>query len=289
MPGFTKLFSTILGSTVWTESNETRIVWITMLAMADRDGNVYSSLPGLANFAHIDLRDTEKAVDKFFKPDAYSRTRDNEGRKIEAIDGGWHILNYEKYRSMLSPEEVRFRSKVRVARWRQKKKGDTKALPKKGNGVTRKTLQNVTGVTVTQCNDIAEAEAEAEKSVGSVSSIANQTSFQSKHKRAVALFDLPEWIDAELWKDFLAVRKHKKAVNSPRAFKLLVTELEKLRAQGENPNACIEQSIIESWKDVYPIKSKEGTRNGRQQRPDRRTQTGNWGRDRLPERDNETP
>ena len=33
---FTKLFSSILDSTVWQESKETKLVWVTMLAMCDR-------------------------------------------------------------------------------------------------------------------------------------------------------------------------------------------------------------------------------------------------------------
>ena len=40
MNGFTKLFQSILTSSVWSEDNETRIVWITMLALADQNGSV---------------------------------------------------------------------------------------------------------------------------------------------------------------------------------------------------------------------------------------------------------
>ena len=48
MSGYTKLFNSILASTVWSEPNETRIVWITLLAMADKNGIIEGSVPGLA-------------------------------------------------------------------------------------------------------------------------------------------------------------------------------------------------------------------------------------------------
>ena len=83
---FTKLFSSITESTVWMESNETRLVWITMLAMADRKGRVFGSVPGLAHRARVSLKATQEALKKFSAPDLYSRTTTNEGRKIKEID-----------------------------------------------------------------------------------------------------------------------------------------------------------------------------------------------------------
>jgi len=150
MPGFTKLFSTIISSTVWQENHTTRIVWVTLLALADRDGTICSSLPGLARFAGVSLEEAQSALGKFLGPDIYSRTPDREGRRIETIDGGWRLLNYAKYRRLMSVDEKREKAAVRQARKRER----DVAL----QSVT------VTPVTpVTQSNDIAEAEAEAEK------------------------------------------------------------------------------------------------------------------------------
>ena len=101
---FTKLFSSITESTVWCESSNIRIVWITMLAMADRKGRVWASIPGLANRARVPLEDTEIALELFLSPDKYSRTPDYEGRRIEKIDGGWRLLNHEKYLAMRDDE-----------------------------------------------------------------------------------------------------------------------------------------------------------------------------------------
>jgi uncharacterized phage protein (TIGR02220 family) len=95
---FVKLFSTITASTVWSESHATRIVWITLLAMADAKGRISASVPGLAHIARVTLEEAEHALERFLGPDPYSRTKDCDGRRIEVIDGGWKLINYLKYR-----------------------------------------------------------------------------------------------------------------------------------------------------------------------------------------------
>lgn len=98
MAGFTKLFQSLLTSSIWQEDDKTRLLWITMLAAADADGLVEGTVPGLANLANISVDDCEQAIAKLEAPDRYSRTPDNEGRRIERADGGWRILNYDAYR-----------------------------------------------------------------------------------------------------------------------------------------------------------------------------------------------
>lgn len=102
---FTKLFSSITASTVWCEDPETKIVWITMLAMADKNGRVWGSIPGIAGIARVTVEGCRTAIGKFLGPDPDSRTKEHEGRRIEPIDGGWRLLNYDKYRSLRDEEE----------------------------------------------------------------------------------------------------------------------------------------------------------------------------------------
>jgi hypothetical protein len=130
MNGYTKLFASILDSTVWQESKETRLVWVTLLAMADRDGIVDSSVPGLADRAKVTLKECEVALELFLSPDKYSRSKEHEGRRIEVIDGGWKLLNHEKYREKMSAEEQKERAALRQAKWRDKHKNNGSKLPK---------------------------------------------------------------------------------------------------------------------------------------------------------------
>lgn len=104
---FTKLFSSITESTIWVAPDPHRITWICMLAMADRKGRVFASIPGLANRARVQVSDVEAAIISFLGPDTYSRTKDHEGKRIEEIDGGWRLINYQKYRAMCDEETIK--------------------------------------------------------------------------------------------------------------------------------------------------------------------------------------
>lgn len=104
---YTKLFSSITESTVWGEPYSTRVVWVTMLAMTDAQGDVYGSIPGLARRANVTLEEVEKALSAFLSPDPYSRTQDDDGRRIAVIDGGWRLINHKKYGQVRNAEERR--------------------------------------------------------------------------------------------------------------------------------------------------------------------------------------
>ena len=135
---FTKLFSSITESTIWVAPDAYRLCWITMLAMADRQGRVWASIPGLANRARISVDDCRAAIAFFLAPDVDSRTKDHDGRRIEEIDGGWKLLNHAKYRAIRDEEAI------------------LEAKRKYIN--TRRAVENVD-----RSRAIAEAEAEAEK------------------------------------------------------------------------------------------------------------------------------
>lgn len=119
---FTKLFSSITESTIWAEANHVRIVWITMLAMADRQGRVYATIPGLAGRARVSVEECEEALTKFLSPDKYSRSKDHEGRRIEDIDGGWLLLNYERYRALRDHEA----DKEKKRKWAKKSRAQSR-------------------------------------------------------------------------------------------------------------------------------------------------------------------
>ncbi len=124
---FTKLFSSITESTIWSEPDHVRILWITMLAMADKYGRVWGSVPGLANRARLNVPQTEDALGRFQQPDKYSRTPDNEGRRIEVMDGGWRLLNHGKYREIRDQEAIK-ESKRKYINARRAKEREAKRL-----------------------------------------------------------------------------------------------------------------------------------------------------------------
>ncbi len=121
MNGYTKLFQSILASTIWNEPNETRLVWITLLAMADKEGVVEASVPGLAVFARVSDQACRKALKRFMTPDRDSRSPEFEGRRIEPVSGGWRLLNHGKYRAKMGADERREYNRVKQAEYRRRK------------------------------------------------------------------------------------------------------------------------------------------------------------------------
>lgn len=120
MNGYTKLFQTLVTSSIWSEEDKTRIVWITMLSLVNRDGIVEASLPGLAAVSRVSLEDCDKAIKLLAEPDKYSRSTEHEGRRIEQVEGGWVILNHAKYRNKMNLDERREYNRKKVAEYRAK-------------------------------------------------------------------------------------------------------------------------------------------------------------------------
>lgn len=125
MSGWTKLFSSIVTSSIWCEDDSTVRVWIAMLAVADADGVVEGSIPGFANLARVSVDQMRSAVAKLCSPDHDSRTPDNEGRRVEAIEGGWRILNYAAYREKGQAKEGSKAPAMRKYRARKRQEAET--------------------------------------------------------------------------------------------------------------------------------------------------------------------
>jgi hypothetical protein len=121
---YAKLFSSIIASSLWSEDDKTRILFITMLAMADWEGFVEASPAGLAPLARMSLTDCRKALEKLMSPDPDSKNPDNEGRRVAKADGGFQILNYTHFRYKESKEYTRAQTRERVRRYRERKKGN---------------------------------------------------------------------------------------------------------------------------------------------------------------------
>ena len=112
----------ILSSSVWSQSAHVRLVWITLLILCDTDGYVGASVPGIASAAGVTLEQAEEAIELFQKPDRYSRTKDNEGRRLELAERGYRVLNFMAHIDRLSAERRRSRDRVKKHRARKEER-----------------------------------------------------------------------------------------------------------------------------------------------------------------------
>lgn len=117
---FSLLWGKILRSSLWVrESKETRLVWITMMALKDKDGIVQSSVVGLADAAKVTPEECREALVVLSSPDEEDTSKVDEGRRIREVPGGWALTNHSLYQ--FSTEEKREYWRRKKAAERQKK------------------------------------------------------------------------------------------------------------------------------------------------------------------------
>lgn len=80
----------------------------------------------------------------------------------------------------------------------------------------------------------------------------------SRRPRAVQPeVDIPDWIPVTPWLAYLEMRRKKHAAPTPHAIGLLITKIERLRDGGHDPGAVLDQSTLNNWTDIYPIKEQK--------------------------------
>ena len=93
-----------------------------MLCLADRNGEIMASIPGVARSAGVTLDECVQSLERLKSPDPWSRTKTLDGRRIQEIEGGWEIINYRYYRELMSERQKAEASADRSRRYRARKK-----------------------------------------------------------------------------------------------------------------------------------------------------------------------
>ncbi len=219
MPGYNKLVPEIIQSSIWNEPDSIRIVWITMLAIKDADGNVRGDAGTLSRLANVSLENTEEALRRFSAPDPKSGTPDNNGRRIVEIPGGWNVLNHHLYRTGDRSEYMR--EYMRKYRARHAGKG-------KSSKPNRKTVP------------------------ASASDGASESAPEAKKPEKKPSFDLPFASDKfkEAWNSWIKHRSELKKHVKPGS-EAAKRQLKMLAAWGEERAiAAIEHTIFKGWQGL---------------------------------------
>ena len=101
---FSKLDSGITKSSLWSESLHVRVVFLSFLAEKDENGFVSGSRSGMIRVCNVTPEQFDNAIEILSSPDPDSKSIDFEGRRISKCDGGWVVLNSDKYKL---PEDVK--------------------------------------------------------------------------------------------------------------------------------------------------------------------------------------
>ena len=198
MPGWTKLHSRIVVSSIWQQPDNVRLLWVTMLAMADADGIVEASVGGLANMANLTPELTREALEVLTGPDQDSSDQTT-GERVLAVPGGWFIINHASYRDRRTKQQEATAERVRRCRERKKQQASSEVK------------QNVT--LGNECSSASSSSSESE-------------SVKKAVKKRLPAAPRPEDVPEEVWTDWKEHRRRQKASTS-------ATVISNLRAEGE--------------------------------------------------------
>lgn len=82
---------------------------------------------------------------------------------------------------------------------------------------------------------------------------------QAEQSKNAELGDLPGWVPVEPWIAFVEMRKAmgSRAKLTPHAAKLIVGKLDEFRKQGMDLTEILNNSIMNNWKSVFPLKQQQ--------------------------------
>ncbi len=102
------------------------------------------------------------------------------------------------------------------------------------------------------------AKANAKQKGKQNSSIKEKETKEKESKLNNIEINLPDFVDVELWDEFMAVRKKLKAQNTQRAINTLINIL---NSNKEQANDMLEKSVVNSWKSLFPDKNFKSDNN----------------------------
>jgi hypothetical protein len=118
---YNKIFTKILDSSIWLAPDPHRLVWITFIAAMDQNGYAqFACIENLAARARVSVEETRAAVEAFESPDPFAPEQEYQGRRIERMDGGWFVLNAEKYRNIVTRAVANEQARIRMKKHREK-------------------------------------------------------------------------------------------------------------------------------------------------------------------------
>ncbi len=132
---WTPLWSDILSSSLWTlgkpglpekerdRGKNAKLLFLTMIAAANQEGFVSAAVDGLAYQARLTDDETEEALKVLEGPDKSSRCKDDEGRRVKRVDGGWVLNGYVRQWERMAEERRKAQLRKAAMKYRQKKKG----------------------------------------------------------------------------------------------------------------------------------------------------------------------
>ncbi len=64
---------------------------------------------------------------------------------------------------------------------------------------------------------------------------------------------MPDWLPMEAWQGYIDMRRKIRKPMTDRAIQLAINTLDKMRQQGQDVAAVLDQSTLNSWQGLFPV------------------------------------
>lgn len=197
---YTKVFRTIYDGTL-ADNWQALVTFQQLLILSNDDGVVDMTIGAIHRTTGIPVEILEAGIKVLEAPDRGSRTPDMEGRRISRLDEhrdwGWFLVNFAKYRQMLTREEKKEADRIRMQAKRQAEK------TKENSGVAESCGES---------QDVAEGrdESKVSRRVADVAHTDTDTEVKAKARRSAGAELSPKF--REFWDAYPRVDGKKEAV-----------------------------------------------------------------------------
>jgi hypothetical protein len=228
-----KLFGSMYDGTLTSKGPWQALVTLQqMIILADRDGVVDMTASAISRRTSIPLDIIETGIAALMEPDPDSRTPDEDGRRIVLLeshrDWGWHLVNHAKYQAIRTAEERREYMRQAQARSRA----------------------NRASTSVNNVNNVNQSQPQSTPTDTDIDADTDTRRRNTPRKRepaapAVTLESLcMDGLAEDLAIEWLAHRKRKRAVLTPRAWEQLKGEIAKT---GLSLDDAIAKALARGW------------------------------------------
>lgn len=133
----------IESSSLWAEPPHVLKVWLHILLNASRATGIFKSTePAIGVRCGLPLNVVHDAIMLFMRPDPHSRSKQNKGRRLVKVPGGWRVVTFLAHRD-------KDYSTPRVQAFRKRRKETTKPVSTDTETTDRDTDTNTKGEKVT--------------------------------------------------------------------------------------------------------------------------------------------
>lgn len=134
---YAKVFRQIFESSI-AENPELRFTFMDLIVLADSDGIVDITHEAISRITNRPLDVIKRTIAELEGPDPKSRTPDHNGARLKRLDDhrdwGWLIINFDKFRGIMTDSQYREKNRLRAQRFREKHPYQPKCNP--NNNVT---------------------------------------------------------------------------------------------------------------------------------------------------------